>query len=343
MVSRRKPKRELIAAFGVELTGKDFVSPILERYLDDLVKRGQATRTRPEFEYEYVTPKWTYVIRIVFSKQEFLEAIDTPNAIVIYIGHARWGQGPVFDPLRSITQNNKCPDKELYRGVNPWENHVRMGWDVASTACIEDILEHCTNPKSFTELIAPFFTYYEHDKRFREAKKSKKSLHKPLPKEVADRENEMGGKTLRGRHYWTTGRSTDGKLDYMTFVVAGNDDLRRLNLSCSALFICSCSSLPRYYCALLNRKLDTNSECVFYLTEQTSYPTVSQAVNNFVFLVLEMGYEPTHKLDGRIIQDYINMQDAVTRKHFPKIDRASGIVRYLPGLKLSCRRWKTKA
>jgi hypothetical protein len=153
----------------------------------------------------------------------------------------------------------------------------------------------------------------------------------------------MGEKTLKGRQYWTTGRTTDGGLDYMTFVAAGNDDLRRSNLRCSALFLDSCSSLPRYYCALLNRKLDAKSACVFYLTEQTAYATVSQAVNNFAFLVLEMGYEPTHRLDGRIIQDYINMQDVLTRTHFPKIERASGIVRYLPGFKLTCRRWKTKA
>src|SRR4026208_458294 len=82
-----------------------------------------------------------FEIRVVYTKAEFAAALDLDEAIVVYNGHSRFGQGPAFGPAHL----SHCPDVQAFP-VNPWEDHYRMGYDAIEIPCIEDIFEHCTNP-----------------------------------------------------------------------------------------------------------------------------------------------------------------------------------------------------
>ena len=75
----------------------------------------------------------------------FAAALDKKDAVVIYDGHSRLGQGPVFGPENVPA----CPDKTKFP-TNPWSDHFRMGWEFASVECLMDILYHGTNPKEYT-------------------------------------------------------------------------------------------------------------------------------------------------------------------------------------------------
>ncbi|NHJ86882.1 MAG: hypothetical protein FK734_15575, partial [Asgard group archaeon] len=156
------PNREIYIAFGVERRNEQWRHILIQPYIDSLIDKRLVIKTKNENEYKCANNKFIYTIRYIFSKDDFLIAIDRPKAIVIYIGHSRWGQGPAFDPEGYINEENKCPDPQIYKDKNPWENHVRMGWDIASTACVKDILEHCTNPVGYTKKKPPHFTWYIH-------------------------------------------------------------------------------------------------------------------------------------------------------------------------------------
>lgn len=313
-------KIPLIIAFGIDFRDKAH-RKALEEYLD------KETTKKKTGVYEFTRGKIQYDIRMVFSKKEFLNALETPRAIVIYDGHSRFGQGPAFVEDSGV---GHCPDVTKYPD-NPWEDHVRMGWDAVKIPCVHEILEHCTNPKEYNKKKAPGFAPGNVRRMMRKAAgKSTKCKQKGYAKRkllkcfpsVANKENGRGVKSLHDRHYWYTDKA---ETDFFTIVQVGAADLRKSKLKCSVLFLNSCSSLDHYYCPLRQRKKETKSKCVFYLTRRTAYMSLSRATNIFVDLVLKEGVDPTRRRGRkRLVKEMNKVNPGILKKH--KIKNASGLI-----------------
>jgi len=248
----------IIVAFGIEF--RDYPHrKALETYLGKVAKKGA------DGVFHYKQGKREFSIQIVFSKKAFLQALDTPDAIVIYDGHSRFGQGPAFVEKSGVGQ---CPTKQDFPN-NPWEDHVRMGWDVIAVTVEAEIMHHCTNPKEYAGKAVPTFApqnvryfVYKANKNKPNCKSGEISKRKLLDcfPDKAREKNGRGDQTLIDRHYWL---ATAKPVDSFTLVEAGAADLRKSKLSCQVLFMNSCSSREHYFCSLAARKREP-SRSVFF-------------------------------------------------------------------------------
>ena len=321
----------IVVAYGVEFRDLNHLTD-LEAHLDEI-----GVKTEPGV-YEYKKSKREYCVRIVFTKEEFLKALDIPDAIVIYDGHARWGQGPVLSKDKEV---GHCPSSAGFR-ENPWEDYVRIGWDVVNVPCLEEIMNHCTNPVEYRENKAPEFCPDVVKRLYKFAAKSKPNCKKEYGRrelimcepEVARRENERGVQSLINRLYWRSYINDDDKenkyKDFMTLVKVGDKDLKNSELNCKVLFLNSCSSKPRFHMALQRRKHETKSKCAFYLTKRTAYPALAKTTNIFVDLVLK-GIDPTSRNGSLVFMGMMNKVNAPIYKKYHK-PYASGIVKFYDGI-----------
>ncbi len=224
------------------------------------------------------TDKWTYPkkkaaheISIIYSKADFAAALDKEDAIVVYDGHSRIGQGPAFGAAKVPT----CPDAAAFP-VNPWGDSFRMGYDLADIKCLDDILKHGTNPAEFTlpantrSLFASGGLIEIVDKAIKAGKgkcltagawRSLAACHAKVAAQV----NCRGVATLSSRHYW---RAHKGDTDFDTLVAVGDADLKKTKLACGVLFMNSCSSKKHFHPALKRHKKSVKSKCMFFVTAE---------------------------------------------------------------------------
>jgi len=364
MKTMKQKVQNLRIAFGIqarETLSKEELIKYLEN-LPDVVDNGNHC-------YEYKKNDKIYDIRVIFTKKEFLEALELPGAIVIYEGHSRYGQGPAFVKEEKV---GVCADISEFPHYNPWEDHVRMGWDVVETPCVQDILRHGTNPIEYTKTENPKFSSARVKKILRKASKNEKrkvkcSFHKIFKKR---RINDPRARTndcypsiakitgcreisLIGRSYWRSRPRTkkekekfreDIEIEFFTLVEAGPSDLKKSKLQCSVLFVKSCSSIKHFFCALRLRRKELQKErrdrekpCVFYLTKIRSW-SASFSPLLFVKMVLA-GKNPTRKKDAKLICKKLNSVNSRIYRD-TKIRHASGIVRFSTGKGLM--KWEKK-
>jgi hypothetical protein len=325
----------IIVAFGIEF--RDYVHRRdLETYLGKLAKKGA------DGVYHYKKGSREYAIQLVFSKKAFLQALDTPDAIVIYDGHSRFGQGPAFVEKAGV---GACPSKQDFP-QNPWGDHVRMGWDVVLVTMHEEILHHCTDPKEYATADTPTFApaavrYFarkarENKPNCKSRKVSKRKLLDCFPDEARVK-NGRGDQTLLKRSFWyTTARDSD----FFTLVEGGSADLRKSSLKCQVLFMNSCSSAEHYFCSLSARKRETKSKCVFYLTQRLAFMGLARTTNIFIDLILQKGVDPTNRKGAKQLVKTMNaVNPRVLKEH--KIPDASGLIDFYTGKeKMECPSWK---
>jgi hypothetical protein len=232
------------------------------------------------------TDKWTYPksspthsVKIIYTKVEFAAALDQKDAVVIYDGHSRIGQGPAFGPAGLGT----CPDKTTHP-VNPWGDSFRMGYDFADIECIDDIMHHGTNPTEFTMpasskgLFASSGLVSIVDAALKAGKANCKSpgawrtLATCQPK-VASTTNCRGDTPLSTRHYW---RSRKSNKEFDTLVAVGDADLVKTKLACGVLFLNSCSSKRHFHAALARHKKAVKSNCMFFVTAEVCSANTTQ-------------------------------------------------------------------
>lgn len=255
---------EIVIAFGCEIRdGKTHASVI--KFLND-----KATSAGTNV-WTYPKAKAVHRITIVYTKAEFAAALDQKDAIIIYDGHSRIGQGPAFGP----SGIGPCPDKTA-APLNPWGDSFRMGYDVADIECIGDIMHHGTNPAEFLlpKTTKGVFASGGLNAILDGASKaastkcstpgSWRMLSACSPK-VAAGVNCRGDTTLATRHFW---RSRAKGKEFDTLVAVGDADLKKTKLACSVLFMNSCSSKSHYYAALARHKKATKSACAFYMTAE---------------------------------------------------------------------------
>lgn len=90
--------------------------------------------------YRYKNPKTNivYKIKIIRSKQEFKESLETPRVVVVYYGHARYGRGPCFG---KTGQFDTVPGQNWGDVEGPSGGLFRMGYPYLGVFASE-ILDH---------------------------------------------------------------------------------------------------------------------------------------------------------------------------------------------------------
>lgn len=324
----------IIVAFGIEFRDYGHRKD-LETYLAKSAKKGA------DGIFHFKKDSREFSIQVVFTKKEFLQALDTPDAIVIYDGHSRLGQGPAFVSKSGV---GFCPSKQDFP-QNPWEDHVRMGWDVVAVWVQGEIMHHCTDPKEYAGKSIPAFAPANVRYLMRKAKEnkpdcksrkiSKRKLLDCFP-DIARQKNGRGDQTLIDRHYWL---SISKDTDFFTLIEGGSADLRKSGLRCKVLYMNSCSSVDHYFCSLFIRKRETKSKCVFYLTRRTAFMGWARTTNIFVDLLLQKGVDPTNVKAAKQIVRALNAVNPGIYKQ-RKIPDASGLVDFFTGKeKFACPSW----
>ncbi len=333
-------KIPIIIAFGVEFRNLKYRKE-LQAYLKKL------TKSKSDTHFKYKKGDRDYDIQIVFTRDEFLKALDTPGAIVVYEGHARHGQGPAFDETGGA---GDCPST-FFAPKNPWENHVRMGWDAVKLPVKGDILKHCVNPDEYAEKKVSKYSQpsvrYVYRKASTKTTKcsfkgySKRKLIKCFPS-LAKSKNKRGVASLLKRHFWyTKDIEKTKKKDPYTFVKVGAKDLKKSKLKCRLFFMDTCKAVPHYYCSLRHRKRETKSKCIFLLTRKLAYMGLSKAINNFIKLVLEEDVDPFKRSGRKRLITELNAVNAEIFKTHTNIKYASGIIGRYSGRekKKKCPSW----
>ena len=234
--------------------------------------------------------KATHEIQVAYDQAALAAGLDTPDALVVYEGHSRYGQGPAFGPAGTP----KVPDAKTFP-ANPWGVHYRMGYDATDTECIADLLHHSVTPTEFdltatsakdflpAVLVAAATQAQAQAQQIRK-KKIKANVACGLPgawrgmddcqAPLAATTTARGDTPLKGRHYYV--QRTRKPEEFFTAVKVGSADLDTSSLACRLLFMASCSSHVHFYKALDRRRAAAKSTCKFLMTSQvcaTSHAT----------------------------------------------------------------------
>lgn len=300
--------QQVIIVFGVEIRDYSWtkdVQPFVAQHCD--AKPGSSdTFTYPK---NATGSNVAYEIHIKFELAELAVALDTADAIAIYNGHSRYGQGPSCGPANTPT----LPDKKNYP-VNPWGVHYRMGYDAVKAHCLEDIMHHSTLP---TEYDLPNGTATFLPEALVKAAEGARNVPKgadcftsgawrafdSCQGGLAKKTTSRGDIPLKGRHYYaalhgqgpgqreTSDRPKD---EFLSAVCVGSADLKLTKLLCKLLIMASCSSRVHFFDALDRQRKASGSDCKFIMTN-----FIASEVFPLVFLqqVLLKGLDPT-TLDG---------------------------------------------
>ena len=255
---------DIVIAFGCQIRDVKYHGDLVT-YLNKIAK---STGTSV---WSYPPAGPTRTIELVYTKAEFAAALDKKDAIVVYDGHSRIGQGPAFGPAKLP----ECPDKATYP-TNPWDDSFRMGFDLADIDCIGDIIHHGTSPKEYALPPSSKGVFASRGQiaildgaiAAGKAKCSKEGAWRELkvcyPK-AANTANCRKETPLANRHYF---KAHTGGIEFDTLVAVGDADLVKTSLACAVLFMNSCSSKRHFYPALQRHKKAVKSGCTFYVTAE---------------------------------------------------------------------------
>ena len=237
-----------------------------------------------------------YEVQVKFELADFATALNTPDAVVIYEGHSRYGQGPAFGPAGI----GEMPDAKKFP-INPWGVHYRMGYDAADTKCIADLVQHSTQPAEFDLPAAGPSTFLSRGlsdaaARARDVKSKADCLTPGAWREFNTcQPGHAGARTARGdtplnnRHFYAQIPEAQ-RYEFMTAVAAGAADLNKSTLAGKLLVMGSCSSHVHYFGPLDRRRQAVKSDCKFILTSQLCYADLATDV---LTQVLIKGVDPT--------------------------------------------------
>lgn len=249
--------------------------------------------------------KATHEISVVYTLAEFAKALDTTDAIVVYDGHSRYGQGPAFGPAGTP----EVPETKTFP-TNPWGVHFRMGYDATETECVNDLIRHSvtpleydlttTGPKAFLpKALVEAARNVQATQKSINAQKIKAQavcvtpgawrLFDTCDAKLAATMTARGDQPLKGRHFYARlGRQPAD--EFNTAVQVGSADLDKSWLRCKVLFMASCSSHVHFFQPLDKRRKAVNSACKFLMT---SYICAAAHASNFLEQVLIKGLDPT--------------------------------------------------
>lgn len=292
----------IIVAFGIQFRDVDW--PRTEKLLKancDEKKGALNTFTFPKG----AGSKATYEVQVIFDLADFVAALSTPDAVVVYDGHSRYGQGPAFGPAKIA----EMPDAKAFP-TNPWGVHYRMGFDATDAECMGDLMHHSIMPTEFDLLGASSTAFLgsvlvaaaANAKASAKAIQTKKIKQSAICstagawrefdscwKKLAGTATARGDTPLKGRHYYIRipGKPTD---EFLTAVTVGSEDLDKSNLPGKLLVMGSCSSHVHFFKALDKRRKAAKSSCKFILTGDVCSVDLATV---FLELVLIKKIDPT--------------------------------------------------
>jgi hypothetical protein len=91
-------QRNIIIAEGIQGHGH-----VVKYLKDNLGSSFVTANSDMEGTFDSVDQEVRYKLKVVRKKNELRDALQTEGAIVVYIGHARYGRGTAFDPSNSMT------------------------------------------------------------------------------------------------------------------------------------------------------------------------------------------------------------------------------------------------
>lgn len=251
--------------------------------------------------------KATHEIRVVYGKSDLAAALDLADALVVYEGHSRYGQGPAFGPSGVTHQPSK-----LAFPVNPWGVHFRMGYDATDTECIGDLFDHSVTPSEYDLTAVPSAAFLpdalvvaaakaqEQQKKIKARKTKPKDtcgltgawrLMNACQPALATKATTRGDTPLDGRHYYAD-LSSGKAQEFLTAVKVGSADIDKAKLACRLFFMASCSSKVHFHAALVRRRKAAKSSCTFLLTAQVC---AASHATTFLTQVLVKGRDPSTK------------------------------------------------
>jgi hypothetical protein len=268
----------IIVVFGIQFRDSDWPNS-QKLLLANCDAKAGATNT---FTFpKGAGAKATYEVRVKFDLADFVKAVDTPGAIVVYDGHSRFGRGPCFGPA-GIAQ---MPDAKT-APVNPWNITYKMGYDATDTDCMGDLVHHsvlsteydlrAAAAKAFLGkgLVAAAAKVQANEKAYK-AKKIKASAVCGAPgfwrefnacfTKLAATATARGDKPLKDRHFYQIlpGKKTT---EFKASIAVGAADLDKSKLPGKLLVMGSCSSHVHFFDALDRRRKAAKSSCKFMLT-----------------------------------------------------------------------------
>lgn len=133
--------RRIVLAQGIERNNKDL--PEDWKVPDASIALGAPVSVISDTEFECISHKQRvhYHAKIVNTKAAFIEALETPEIMTMYGGHARYGRGPCFgtDPSAGEDWQDSTPAQKNNRGI------YRMGFPFIAIPASEAV-EHGYTP-----------------------------------------------------------------------------------------------------------------------------------------------------------------------------------------------------
>jgi hypothetical protein len=275
----------IIVLFGIQFRDSDWPNSktVLTENCD--VKAGATdTFTFPKG----AGAKAKYEVQVKFDLADFGQAIGTPNAVVVYDGHSRFGRGPCFGPA-GIAQ---MPDAKSFP-INPWDMSYKMGYDATATECEKDLLHHSVLPTEYdlttaastaflgTDLMDAAAEVQANEQRLKAKKikagtvcRSKERFWRKfdlcLPEQAAT-PTQRGDRPMKGRHFYQIVAGKKKESIFNVSIAAGAADLDKSKLPGKLLVLASCSSHMHFFDALDRRRKAANSGCKFILTSDLCY------------------------------------------------------------------------
>jgi hypothetical protein len=284
--------QQIIVLFGIEI--RDGFSQDTEAFLKancDAKTAASNTFTFPKG----AGSKADYEVQVKYELADFVTALNTPGAVVVYSGHSRYGQGPAFGPAKI----GEMPDVKKFP-VNPWGVHYRMGYDATDTKCIADLMRHSTLPKEY-DLPSAASSAFLGD-GLSAAATTARTIPRPgcrtsgawrefnvCQSARSVTETARGDFPLLDRSYYSQTRES-GRDEFTTAVTVGSADLDKSTLPGKLLVMGSCSSKVHFRAALDRRRQAAKSNCMFMLTAQVCYVDLAQ---EFLWQVLVNKLDPT--------------------------------------------------
>lgn len=209
-----------------------------------------------------------YKFRMVYSLSDYKKALETPELIVVYSGHARYGRGPCFDQYATECS---MTGEQWEDGTHKENGIFRMGYPYVPVE-IEDIGHHkytckpiaVENPKPPNESSHPMSRHPE----------ARRTL---VPVKVKDEVNDRvrsGNKSASGR-YWGYGATLVFEAGWDS-AARNSFNLNDVDLKCRTFCHFGCSS--KIHCWPLIRREEYKAwsrpkpptERLAYFTDATS-------------------------------------------------------------------------
>lgn len=197
--------REIYLAQGIERHESDFLYWQSQEYDVDTTFQylsreiGDEFRVRSDTLAEYTSTQQRvhYIIRIIHSKDEFKNALETEGIHVVYNGHSRYGRGACFD-VYSNHANQRGEQWE--QGINNNNGIFRLGYPYIGIP-FEDIEHHQYHfaPVPIENDVPPRSHRHPHARRQISRKTLPESLRELAHPDYRSESNRYWGFTRRGK------------------------------------------------------------------------------------------------------------------------------------------------